>query len=413
MFEGAVYDYRHGPQPTTTGEWILRNAVPVTWQIRHEGQNCLAAIRYLGHHYGEGRATASLSFELSADGLSASITEQPELLNTDDGQIFQRRITVISEAPELSLIVTAEDGSSDIFAVGDTVLAVPLSAGTPIIAMAQEGPVQALSASIIAGSQDKWGPVAMPGHPNMSAEDARAAALYILSLSGLETEQDVPLNDQGVAYNSTMQYNVGERLTEVHPAFTLDNILPAGFQPKVGGMDFRSDGKLVLASWDRDGAVFLIDPNAAVGKRVRRIAEGLQEPLGLAVVNDEIYVLQKQEVTLLLDHDGDDIIDEYRSFANGWPSNANFHSFAFVLVHQDDYLYALLSICIQPGGATCAEQKPSQGKAIRISLADGSVDYIASGFRFSAGFNGGVNRIARGPDNALYLGEIGKPPRLG
>ena len=33
--------------------------------------------------------------------------------------------------------------------------------------------------------------------------------------------------------------------------------------------------------------------------------------------------------------------------------------------------------------------------------------------RFSGGFQGGVNRITRGPDNALYLGEIGNPPNWG
>ena len=44
---------------------------------------------------------------------------------------------------------------------------------------------------------------------------------------------------------------------------------------------------------------------------------------------------------------------------------ADFHSFAFGLAHQDGYLYALLSICVQPGGASCADQLPTQGKAIR------------------------------------------------
>jgi len=34
-------------------------------------------------------------------------------------------------------------------------------------------------------------------------------------------------------------------------------------------------------------------------------------------------------------------------------------------------------------------------------------------FHFSAGFKGGINRMARGPDGAIYLGEIGNPPNWG
>jgi cytochrome c len=155
-------------------------------------------------------------------------------------------------------------------------------------------------------------------------------------------------------------------------------------------MDFRADGKLLVASWDRDGAVFLIDPTARAGQSVQRIAEGLHEPLGLVVVGQRLFVLQKQELTELVDRDGDDVIDEYRAFTYGWPTSSNFHSFAFGLVHRGDYLYALLSICVMPGGASCPEQLPTQGKLLRIALADGSVEIIASGFRTPNGIGLGV-----------------------
>ncbi len=34
-------------------------------------------------------------------------------------------------------------------------------------------------------------------------------------------------------------------------------------------------------------------------------------------------------------------------------------------------------------------------------------------FHFSAGFQGAVNRLVRGPDGAIYLGELGNPPNWG
>ena len=129
-----------------------------------------------------------------------------------------------------------------------------------------------------------------------------------------------------------------------------------------------------------------------------RIADGLQEPLGLKLVDDRIFVLQKQELTELIDRDGDEIIDEYRAVSNRWPTTSNFHSFAFGLEYRDGYFYGLLSICVQPGGASCPQQLPSQGKLIRIALADGAVDYVASGFRTP-------NGIGTGPDGDLWVND--------
>ncbi|MEH6584645.1 MAG: c-type cytochrome [Halioglobus sp.] len=446
LFEGAVYDYRHGPQPTATGEWLLRQEPPSRWEITVAEQSRPATVQYLGHYYGENQSTAGLSYELKADGFTATIREEPEIVVDEGITRLVRQFSLSSETDGLSVTLHQENIAPTLLPQGETVLSIPLDgpstaipdpintasnategeldSGRQIIqnsdclgchsesqevvgpsfarvakrygGHAQEAPVTALIASILQGSDKKWGQVAMPGHPEMSAEDARSAVLYILTLSALEAEQDIPLQANGEPYVSTTDYSVGERLMTVHPAFELNSLTPAGFEPKVGGMAFRSDGNLLVSSWDRDGGVFLVDPQAPAKTRVRRIAEGLHEPLGLTVVEDRIFVLQKQEITELVDHDGDDIIDEYRTIANSWPTSANFHSFAFGLVHREGYLYGLFSICVQPGGATCPEQQPSQGKTFQISLATGETEYFATGFRTP-------NGIALGPDDELFV----------
>ena len=75
-------------------------------------------------------------------------------------------------------------------------------------------------------------------------------------------------------------------------------------------------GKLLVTTWDTVGGVYLLD-NVASGDTnritVKRIAAGLAEPLGVEVVNGQIFVLQKQELTQLIDHDKDELIDEYRA----------------------------------------------------------------------------------------------------
>ena len=153
----------------------------------------------------------------------------------------------------------------------------------------------------------------------MGGGDAKLMAAYILSLRDMEIAEDVPLDARGQPYPASRDYQVAPRLTAVHPGFALQNIAPEGFQPKVGGMDFAADGSLLLASWDIDGAVYRLRPQAPGEPwAVQRIAEGLQEPLGLAVVGERIFVLQKQELTELIDSDGDGVVDIYRAHARDW-----------------------------------------------------------------------------------------------
>ncbi|MCB0635874.1 MAG: glycosyl hydrolase, partial [Lewinella sp.] len=79
----------------------------------------------------------------------------------------------------------------------------------------------------------------------------------------------------------------------VHPSYTLTQARPDGFAPKVGGMDFLPDGRLVISTWDAEGGVYIIegvetgDPSQMSYKK---IAMGLAEPLGLKVVDGNIYV---------------------------------------------------------------------------------------------------------------------------
>ena len=190
-------------------------------------------------------------------------------------------------------------------------------------------------------------------------------------------------------------------LEAVHPSFTLAQARPENFQPKVGGMDFLSDGRMVVSTWDSLGSVFILDGvqgDKPEDINVKRIAFGLAEPLGLKVVDDEIYVLQKQELTKLVDLDKDDIIDEYQTVCNGWKVSANFHEFAFGLVYKDGFFYGTLATAINPGGASTQPQIPDRGKVVKISKKDGSYALIASGLRTP-------NGISLGIDNEIFIAD--------
>lgn len=205
--------------------------------------------------------------------------------------------------------------------------------------------------------------------------------------------------DKEVLVDRTGKAGDGRPLEDVHPSFSLSTVRPADFEPKVGGMDWTSDGRLVVCTWDPSGSVYVLD-GAQSGNadevRVKRIASGLAEPLGLNVVDDRIYVLQKQELTELIDHDGDGVTDEYRCVSSGWDVTANFHEFAFGLVYLDGFFFANLAIAIDPGGASSKNQVLDRGTTIRINPEDGNFEVIAQGLRTP-------NGIGLGAEDAIFM----------
>ncbi len=185
----------------------------------------------------------------------------------------------------------------------------------------------------------------------------------------------------------------GQPLTGVHPAFDLAQARTVDFKPRVGGMNFLPDGRMVVCCWEPDGGVYVLDGVAGDDPKkitVKRIAAGLAEPLGLEVVDGRIFVLQKQELTELIDRDKDGIIDEYRCVAAGWGVTPNFHEFAFGLVHKDGHFYATLATAINPGGASTQPQEPDRGKVVKIAM-DGTYKLIAQGLRTPNGVGLGVD----------------------
>ena len=235
----------------------------------------------------------------------------------------------------------------------------------------------------------KWRPPGADSFAVIPADALRTEADQVRVVSPGTKQFTVP---DGQLEN---QRRPGDRspLAGVHPALKLVDLRPPGFEPKVGGMDFLPDGRLVLCTWDPQGDVFVLDGVAGDAKdvTVTRFATGLAEPLGLKVLDGRVFVLQKQELTELIDPDGDGTADEYRSVASGWPVTDNFHEFAFGLAERDGKLLANLAVAIDPGGKTTVPQVVGRGTAIAIDPDTGSYETVAAGLRTPNGIGAGVD----------------------
>jgi len=275
----------------------------------------------------------------------------------------------------------------------------------------REPDVASLARKVIEGGGGVWGEARMTPHDGLAVDDAQAMVHWILGLEHpAEPVEPEPLPSRGffsgwgdffaaVARRWTPRNSPGDGLPldAVHPSFVVEDLRPADFQPRVGGLDFLSDGRLAVATWDRNGAVYLLDGVTDGGPvSVRRIAEGLAEPLGLVVVDDVIHVLQKPELTRLHDLDGDGAIDRYETLSRPWTMTTNFHEFAFGLAYRAPFFYASLATAILPGGASAPDQAPHRGRVVRVDGRDGSLAFPASGLRTP-------NGVGFGPRGLLYV----------
>ncbi len=217
----------------------------------------------------------------------------------------------------------------------------------------------------------------------------------VLSYSSDQFEDILPY----VSKDKLIRYIPGDTkpLNAVHPSFDVATVRPEGFNPRIGGIDFLSEEEMIICTWDSIGAVYVVKNYQSKNPeniKIKQIAKGLAEPLGIKVVDDEIYVLQKQELTKLIDNDGDEIIDEYQKVANSWAVTDHYHEFAFGLVYKEGSFYATLATDL---GKEYSAVK-DRGRVIKIDKETGDVEFVAKGFRTP-------NGIAEGPDGAMYVAD--------
>ncbi len=99
---------------------------------------------------------------------------------------------------------------------------------------------------------------------------------------------------------------------------------------EVGGLDVAPDGRPIVAT--RRGEVFLISgayDDPPFDCRFERFAFGLHEPLGARWRDGSLYLVQRGELTRLVDLDGDDRADLFETICDSWGVSGNYHEFAF------------------------------------------------------------------------------------
>lgn len=444
LMEGAAYTDKKEVQPTTWGPSYFSDSLQqFTWSAENNEKNDLSQVVHKGYVFQDNQIY--LKFDLILfSGDTIHIEERPEFVRSETGKPGLERFFKTSGVPEGVRVSLQSWDSTFTLKANETThlityfdelpaqLSPELTKGTDHMGkylmeksdcftcheldhqtvgpsfrqvaqkyQNEENAVQHLVRKVQEGGSGVWGSAMMNAHPGLAEKDIHSMLNYILSLKVSDNleKKEQPEEKKAEEIKSILKPGFGTALEGVHPSYDLSTIHNKEFQPRVGGLAFLPDGRLLVTTWDTVGGVYLLEGLDAADKSnitVKRIASGLAEPLGIEVVEGEIFVLQKHELTQLIDLNGDEIIDEYRAICNSWGVTADFHEFAFGLLHKDGYFYATLSMAMRLKDDE--KQKPDRGRTIKISR-DGTYEAVNYGLRTPNGIGLGVDEEIFVTDN--------------
>lgn len=188
----------------------------------------------------------------------------------------------------------------------------------------------------------------------------------------------------------------GQRLTALHPALEARDLDEDSPTMRISGMALRGPRELIFTTWEGDLYSVNLDAIPEKGPApYRRIAQGLSEPMGLAIADGRIFVTEKNDASELLDEDGDGTFETYRCLSQGWPCSMDSHEYLFGAVYQDSHLYFSSSVAMGTRGKDNS-QVPLRGSVIKVHVDTGKTDILAGGLRTPDG-------IGKGPHGSILV----------
>ncbi|MES2661235.1 MAG: DUF6797 domain-containing protein [Verrucomicrobiota bacterium] len=168
---------------------------------------------------------------------------------------------------------------------------------------------------------------------------------------------------------------------------------------RFGGFDFIDEDSAALSSWNGDVWVVRGLKGDWSALKWQRIASGLFETLGLKVVKGIIHVNGRDQITQLIDLNGDGETDHFKVFNRDVYVSENFHEFAFDLqTDKAGNFYFAKAAPVRGGGRGFDRILPNHGTIMKVSADGKKMEVVATGLRAPGG-------LAVGPNGELTTGE--------
>lgn len=187
--------------------------------------------------------------------------------------------------------------------------------------------------------------------------------------------------------------------------YAVDEIPPPEGNPwnrrvRFSGLDFFSDGRAALCTWDGDVWLASGIDDALEKVEWRLFASGLFEPLGLKIVDNVVHVAGRDQITRLRDLDGDGEADDYENFNNQCTATENFHEFVYDLqTDKEGNFYYTKGAAVTDKGNGFQENASMNGTMLKVSKDGSKLEVYATGFRAPNGMGVGPAGEITSSDN--------------
>jgi len=159
---------------------------------------------------------------------------------------------------------------------------------------------------------------------------------------------------------------------------------PEGTILEVGGLCVLPNG--VLAVTTRRGDIYMVENPTSQQPYFRKFAAGLHEVLGAAYKDGALYVVQRGELTKLVDTDMDGKADVFETIY-AWPLSGNYHEYSFgPKIAPDGSFFVSLNLGFPPDWWHPKSFVPYRGWVLNIT-DKGVVTPWAAGFRSPCGIS--------------------------
>jgi cytochrome c551/c552 len=159
---------------------------------------------------------------------------------------------------------------------------------------------------------------------------------------------------------------------------------PEGTILEVGGLCTLPNGTLAVTT--RRGDIFMVENPTGQHPFFRKFASGLHEVLGAAWKDGALYVVQRGELTKLVDTNMDGKADVFETIY-AWPLSGNYHEYSFgPKIAPDGSFFVTLNLGFPPDWWHPKSFVPYRGWALNIK-EDGTVTPWAAGFRSPCGIS--------------------------
>lgn len=178
----------------------------------------------------------------------------------------------------------------------------------------------------------------------------------------------------------------------------LENPYKSGI--RIGGLDFFKDGRVAFCTWNGDVWIGKGIDSDLASIEWQRYATGLFQALGLKIVDDQVYVLGRDQITRLHDVNSDGEADLYENFNNDFQVTPAFHEFAFGLdVDSQGNFYSAKGGPVKQGGRGWEPLSDHSGCIFKISKDGQKFEIFATGVRAPNGIGMGPNDEVSNGDN--------------